>query len=195
MSNPLNGTVGPIWVRTLNAGFGDIIQGALVFPATINAVDPAALTDGQASTLSIDANGRLRVVATAASGSTFTTVPLSQQSVGSAARVVAPGVGGAITTLAAGSLPAGTYDVDVFTSYDAGVPAAGDINNMEFRRGAGVISPLQVLAAGAGSISVYGPARRFRVIMDGATALSVNATGAGTAGVGYNAQLIATRVV
>jgi len=107
------------------------------------------------------------------------------------ATVVAPGVGVAIVTIAAGSLPAGTYDVQVNVIYDVGAPVAADTNNMEFRRGAGVVTTLQVLPV----ITIIGLIRRFRIVLDGATALSVNATGAGTAGVGYNAMIIAQRVV
>lgn len=194
MSSPKNGSVGPIWMRDNSAGAtaGTFIIASLVAPACINVADPVGLVDNQASMLSMDAAGRLRALVTAAAGSVFTTAPQAFQSVGVAARVVAPGAGGAIATIAAGSLPAGTYDVQVLVMFDTGAPVVADINNMEFRRGAAVISSLQVNDVVAGYAG--GTNRTFRMIMDGATALSVNATAAGTAGVGYNAQLIATRV-
>lgn len=190
---PLTGSNGPMWVRNVGGGgFGDFIIGSLVLPALIDVADPVGLTDARMSTLSMDAAGRLRCLVTGAAGAVFTVAPRGIQSVsGATGRVVAPGAGGAIVTIAAGSLAAGTYDVQVFAAYDAGAPIAAEINNMEFRRGAGVVTALQVLAI----LNVYGPARLFRMVMDGATALSVNATGAGTAGVGYNAELIATQVV
>lgn len=192
MSNPKNGSLGPIWTRENSNGGnpGSLIIGAMVFPATVNVADPAGLVDQQAAQLSVDSAGRLRSLITPASGAVFTTQPTSFQSVAARATVVAPGAGGAIVTIAAGSLAAGTYDVQVNAIYDVGAPAAGDTNNMEFRRGAAVITSLQVLPF----INLIGIIRLFRMVMDGATALSVNATGAGTAGVGYNATIIASRV-
>lgn len=191
MSNPANGNPENIWVRVLGGGgSGTNELGQWVFPATINVADPVALTDGQISTLSIDSAGRLRCLITPAANAVFTTAPQGFQSVAARATVVAPGAGGAVVTIAAGSLPAGTYDVDVNAIFDVGAPVAADTNNMEFRRGAAVITSLQLLPV----ITNIGIMRRFRMIMDGATALSVNATAAGTAGVGYNASIIATRV-
>jgi hypothetical protein len=178
-------------VRNVAGGFGAQPVGALVFPATVNVADPAALTDTNCAQLSIDATGRLRSVISPASGVIFPVVPsVLAQSVGQSARVVAPAANGVIATIAAGSLPAGTYDVQVKVMLDVGAPAAADANNMEFRRGAAVISALQVLLV----IGVYAGTVVFRMVMDGATALSVNATGAATAGVGYNAELLATRI-
>lgn len=191
MSNQLTGSQGPMIVRNVAGGFGAQPIGTLIFPATVNVADPAALTDNLSAMLSVDANGRLRSVITAASGTVFSVTPaILAQSVGQSARVVAPGAGAVIATIAAGSLPAGTYDVQAKVMLDVGAPAAADANNMEFRRGAGVISALQVLLV----IGVYAGTVVFRMVMDGATALSINATGAATAGVGYNAELLATRI-
>ncbi len=190
MSNTLQGTAGPIYARAAPAP-GSFIVGAIVFPATVNVADPAGLTDGNTSTLSLDSAGRLRTLVSPASGVIFPVNPaVLAQSVGATGRAVTPGAGAAIVTIAAGALPAGTYDVEAFAQYDVGAPVAAEINNMEFRRGAVVISALSVLAI----INVYSPRRLFRMVMDGATALSINATGAGTAGVGYNAELLATRI-
>lgn len=181
MSNPVNGTVA---VRFLSFLGRDGM--AAVAPATVNVADPAGLTDLNSAQLSIDAAGRLRVQLTG------TTVPVSPailaNSLDARATVVAPGAGGAIATIAAP--PAGTYDVQVFVGFDVGAPVAADANNFEFRRGATVVGGLQAFAV----INIYGPVRVFRCVLDGVTAVSVNATGAGTAGVGYNAQLIATRI-
>lgn len=190
---PLTGTTGPHYSRTIGGGgFGANIQGAFVFPAVIDTADPVGLTNGQSSTLSIDSAGRLRSLVSPAATAVFITAPVSfAGSVAARATVVAPGVGVAIVTIAAGSLPAGTYDVQVNVIYDVGAPVAADTNNMEFRRGAGVVTTLQVLPV----ITIIGLIRLFRIVLDGATALSVNATGAGTAGVGYNAMIIAQRVV
>jgi hypothetical protein len=178
-------------VRNIAGGFGQGPLGTLVFPATVNTADPAALTEGLAAQLSVDASGRLRSLITPSSGVVFSVTPaILAQSVGQSARAVAPGAGAVIATIAAGSLPAGTYDVQAKVMLDVGAPAAADANNMEFRRGAAVISALQVLLV----IGVYAPLVIFRMVMDGATALSINATGAATAGVGYNAELLATRI-
>lgn len=115
---------------------------------------------------------------------------LGYESFGITSRVVAPGAGVAIATLA-GNLfvNAGAYDVQVILQYDGAV-AAAELNNMQFQKGATVISALLIPAV-AGVVQV---ARVFRVAPDGATAVSVNAVGIGTAGVGYTAQLLATRI-
>lgn len=181
MSNPVNGTVA---IRFLSALGRDGM--AAVAPATVNVADPAGLTDLNSAQLSIDATGRLRVQL----GATVLNVQPSvlADSLDVAARVVAPAAGGAIATIAAPA--AGTWDVQVLVGFDVGAPVAADINNFEFRKGAAVVGSLQAFAV----INVYGPVRTFRMVLNGATNVSVNATGAGTAGVGYSAQLTATRV-
>ncbi len=190
MSNPLNGTVGTLFVISGVGATNTERIGQKVFIASVNIADPAALADNQATWLSVDAAGRLRVVATVAAGVVVSVSPaVLADSPGTTARVVAPGAGAAIATIAAGALPAGTYDVQVATSYDTG-PVAAEINNMEFREGAVVRSALIAPAVA----NVVTPVCVFRVVLDGATAVSVNATAAGTAGVGYNAQLVAIRV-
>jgi hypothetical protein len=162
-----------------------------VYPATVNVADPAGLTDGNVAMLSVDATGKLRSVITAAAGTTFPVVASpSVDGVGALGRVVAPGAGAAIATIVAGNLPAGLYDFEVRAVLDTGAPVAADINNMEFREGAGVVTSLQVLPV----ITAYSPSRKIRRLMDGATNVSVNATGAATAGVAYTAEIIATRV-
>lgn len=186
MSNPLNGTRGTLW----GVGPNSRRLGQLVFVATVNVEDPVGLTDVAATHLSLDATGRLRVQLGNATVSVQPSAGALADMPGAAARVVAPGAGAIIATIAAGSLPAGTYDIQVAVGFDEGAPVAADINNMEFREGATVVSSLQVFA-------VINPARflvTFRRALDGATAVSVNATAAGTAGVGYNAQLVVIRV-
>lgn len=162
-----------------------------IYAATINTADPAGLVDQHVAMLSVDATGKLRSVVTAAAGATFpTTVSPAVDGVGALGRVVAPGAGAAIATIAAGNLPVGTYDFEVRAVLDTGAPVAADINNMEFREGATVVTSLQVLPV----ITAYSPSRKIRRVMDGATAVSVNATGAATAGVAYTAEIIATRI-
>lgn len=193
MSNPTNGAIGGFWLTSgVGAGSAKILPYMAI--ATVNVADPAGLTDGFGAALSVDASGRLRVIlggpAPAGTVGTVVGTPAQANSPGNAARVTAPAAGQAIATIAAGSLPAGTYDVQVQAQFDLGAPAAADTNNMEFRRGATVVSSLDVLPV----INVYSPVAIFRCVLDGATALSINATAAGTAGVGYNASLIAVRV-
>lgn len=113
-----------------------------------------------------------------------------EETVSNAGTVVAPGVGAAIVTIASGSLPAGVYEVKVNAGLALGTPAVADVNNMELRKAAVVISDLTVVAALAVSATTVFP----RIKLDGAQALSVNATGAGTAGVSYSASITATRV-
>lgn len=160
------------------------------FPATVNVADPAGLVDLNISQLSIDASGRLRTVLSgpAPAGVVGTQPSQLADSVENAARVVAPGAGVAIVTLVAPA--AGTYEVDVVVGYDADVPAAAELNNMEVQRGGvALFTPLQVL-----SVINNLQAKRFRITFTGANNLTVNAIGAGTALVGYTAAIVATRV-
>lgn len=191
MSNQLTGSAGPLIVHELSGGIGDRIKGYLDFVATVNAADPAGLTDLTLAMLSVDATGRLRVVATAAAGATFQvlTTPAQQGDTLSAiARAVAPGAGVAVATLAAPA--AGVYDVDIIVGYDAGAPAAGEINNMQVQRGGvAFATPLQVLSVINSLV-----AKKFQVNFSGAQNMTVNAIAAGTAGVGYSAAIIAKRV-
>lgn len=194
MSNPVNGTLPGAFIVFDAGGFK---KGLGVFVASVNVADPAALTDNNVTLLSVDATGRLRVqgpatglIVTPAAGAVFSVSPaILGDSPGTTARAVAPAAGAAIATIAAASLPAGTYDVQVLTSYDGAV-AAAERNNMEFREGAVVRSALLAPSVA----NVVTPVVVFRVVLDGATAVSVNATAAGTVGVGYNAQLVAIRV-
>ena len=191
MSNVLSATPGNLIPTVTDAGSTGH-RAYTVYPATINVADPAlAALDGHTGQLSINSAGQLRGVVAAVAGSPFTVQPNLFQSVGATGRVVAPGAGVAIATIAAGSLPAGTYDIQVVASFDLGAPvAAAETNNMEFRRAAAAISALQVLPV----INTYSGVRTFRMVLTGAEAVSVNAVGIATAGVGYNAQLIATRI-
>lgn len=161
MSSPVNGTLGTLF--SVVVGSSNKIA-AVNMVAQVNSADPAALTDLNMTFLSVDPSGNLRVRGPTSGTPTF---PVSFQSVGATGRVVAPGAGGAIVTIAAGSLPAGTYDVQVTAQFDVGAPVAAEINNMELRRGAGVVSALSVLAV----LNVYSPVRVFRLILDGTLAV------------------------
>lgn len=190
MSNQLTGSGnGAMIVRKIGGGgFGAGPLGTLIFPATVNVADPAGLTDGLEAQLSVDANGRLRSVITAASGAIFSTQPsVLADSVGVTGRAVAPAAAAVIATI---TPAAGTWDVEVFAAYDAGAPAALEIDNMQFRKAGAAVSVLQVLAV----VSVYGPARKFRMVLSGAQAIDVQTIGASTAGVGYNAEITCTRI-
>lgn len=190
MSNQLTGSGnGRMIVRVIGGGgFGAAPLGALVFPATVNVADPAGLTDGLQAQLSVDATGRLRAVITAAAGAIFNVQPsVLADSVGITNRAVAPGAGAVIATI---TPAAGTWDVEVFAAFDAGAPAAAEINNMQFRKAGAVISVLQTLPV----VNIYGPARKFRMVLSGAQAIDVQAIAAATAGVGYSAEITCTRI-
>lgn len=97
--------------------------------------------------------------------------------------VTAPAANAAICTLAAP--PAGTYEVYVAGWVSAA--AAADATNIELRRaGSALYTPLLV--------AVTHGFHRYRITLDGAQNLSVNAIGAGTASVIYAAEIIALRV-
>lgn len=191
MSNQQTGSLGPLYVRDLQAGVGQQLRGTLAFIAEVNVADPAGLADTVAALLSLDNAGRLRTLVTPASTAIFPVQPaVLGESLGVAGRVVAPVAAGVITSIAAGSIPAGTYLVQASAVLDAGGPVAGtDYNNMVLKKGAAVIATLQV----TGTISDVNPFD-YVLIMDGATAITVNAIGAATAGVGYNAALAIRRI-
>lgn len=188
MSNQTNGAVGGFWL-TSGVGSGSAKILPYVAVATINAADPAGLTDGFGAALSVDQTGRLRVQL---SGVNTPVVPPNTaifDGLGVTGRAVAPGAGGAIATLV--TPPGGLWELNVRAWLDAGAPAAADINNMELREGAVVRSAIGVLPV----INVYPSVFTFRLNLDGATNVSVNATGAATAGVGYTAQISMWRLV
>lgn len=99
------------------------------------------------------------------------------------ATVIAPGVGVAVATLAAPA--AGVYEVRVSAQTGAGAVAA-DNGNMQLKKGAAAL--VAALPTGGQEQMVD------RVTLDGATALTVNAIAAATAGVPYTARISATRV-
>lgn len=113
-------------------------------------------------------------------------------SVGSGGTAAAPGAGGVVVTVAAP--PTGYYRVEVWTGL-AGTLAAADLTNMELRAGATVISRLANTAAlnTTNANPALGPYTFYRNL-NGATALTVNATAASTASSVYSAQIVATKV-
>lgn len=187
MSAPQNGTPGPIWSRKLQGGGpqGDFIIGGIVLPATINVADPAGLTDLQASTLSIDATGRLRVVATVPAGVPIPTVPgITVDSLSARATIAAPGGAGTVLVTIAAP-PAGTYVITATVYFST----AGTKNNAQFQEGATVVSSLQIPGI-ANQIPLIHTWTR---VLDGATPISITAVAADAAGV-YESMLIATRI-
>lgn len=190
MSNPKVGSAGPVWVRDNSNGAAQptFIVGALVFPATVNLAQPAGLGDGEESQLSVDASGNLRI--TPGTGVTFPSVPFSAQSVAGTGRVVGIAANTPIATILAASLPAGTYALEFTTVLDAGAPAAADANNMQLLYGATQLMVIQVDISGL----THPNQSHFQAILAGGSNLTINSIGAGTAGVGYNAQLVATRI-
>ncbi|SRR5712691_5170392 len=96
-------------------------------------------------------------------------------------QAVAPGAGAAIVTLS--GLAAGTYDV-TWTVALQGAAAAADANNFQLKNGAAaVVNSINAPAAGA-----YPQVGARIVVVQGGT-VTVNAIGAGTAGVTYLAQV------
>jgi hypothetical protein len=181
MSNPANGTLGTLYVlngTAVNAGK----LGLLVVAATVNVADPAGLTDGVGSHLSLDATGRLRVALSSAAPFAVVTPPLVD-SIGVTTTTAAPGAGAVLATL---TPAAGTWDIQAWVYFSVG----GTKNNAEFRKGAGVVSSLLLPAAVATAVP---PPRVFRAVLNGATTVTINATAADAAGT-YEAELIATRV-
>lgn len=101
--------------------------------------------------------------------------------------VAAPGVGAALVTALPAAGP-GLYEIHMTAWLSAGAPAAADNKNLEFRFGATPLLSLPVIPA----LNVPTTTRVF-FSSDGTTNFSVNATGAGTAGVTYNVTFVATK--
>lgn len=100
--------------------------------------------------------------------------------------VVAPGAGAAIATLAAPS--AGKYKVEIDASVSGN--AVADIGNMRLRRGGvDLVSPIPHGASGQAARFVVD-----EVDLDGTQNLTVEAVGAGTAAIEYNATIEALRL-
>lgn len=110
-------------------------------------------------------------------------------SVGVAGSATAPAASAAIATIAAASLPAGTYRVYVKTGF-AGT--AGTLNDFEVRKGStDVVTPLLALA--------LANTTQDRVLdsveLDGSQALTLNAiAGHGATNGVYVGELVATRI-
>lgn len=102
----------------------------------------------------------------------------------------APAANAAIATIASGSLPAGYYRVAAQVAIDAGAPAAAERDNMEIRAGVAVLKRI-IMNPIASPTTVEAVVYR---VLDGSTALTVNANGAATASVVYRASLQATRL-
>lgn len=187
MSNPNNAVQGGSnYINKNIAGY----VASQIYMATINVADPAAMTDGNISTLSLDATGRLRVVLSGAAP--VTTVATQPSQTGdtiaqASTRTVAPGAG---TILITNTPAAGTYIIDVFVNYDGAV-AAAEINNIEVRRGGVAFHTPIIIPSIANVIQRY----QYRIALSGAQAFDVRNIGAGTAGVGYNVAFFANRLV
>lgn len=112
------------------------------------------------------------------------------QSESAAGQVTAPALGAAVATLAAPG--AGTYTIQVQASFIGGAPtAAADSLNLELKVGAnviGVLPPIPITATGSAAAAQFNA-----VAVPAATAVTVNAIAAGTAGVIYAASIIATQ--
>ena len=101
---------------------------------------------------------------------------------------VAPAANAVIVTLAAANLPAGKYRVQVDSSVSNN--AVADVGNLRLRRaGVDLVSPLPH--------GVNGQPKEFivdEVDLDGTQNLTVEAIGAGTAAIEYNATIEALRI-
>lgn len=96
-------------------------------------------------------------------------------------QVVAPGAGAAIVTLS--GIPAGIYSVNWTVSLQ-GAAAAADANNFQLKNGAAVTEN----SINAGAAGAY-PQVPAQITVAAGTNVTVNAAGAGTAGVTYLAQI------
>lgn len=115
--------------------------------------------------------------------------PILSDSVAASGNQTAPGANVAIVTIAAGSLPAGLYAIDVYAGFGGTVENVAN-NNMNFRRGGTAIT--QLLLSHLANVSATKTSYRLR--LDGTQSLSVNAIVAASANSVYLAQIVATKV-
>lgn len=113
---------------------------------------------------------------------------LGSDTVAQAGTAAAPGANVAVATIAAGSLPAGTYRVYA-RLYLTGTAETQRLNG-SLRRGGVEVVKVET----PGVASVYGDVMVERVTVDGTQALSLNAVANATAGSVYDALLTAQRV-
>lgn len=106
----------------------------------------------------------------------------------------APTAGTAVATIASGSLPAGTYDVECWVAATGTVAAATETDNFELREGATVVTELPFIITGTTASAEYSGPYRFRRTLNGSTALTINATANATASSVYRAMIVATKV-
>jgi hypothetical protein len=115
--------------------------------------------------------------------------PPANESVSASGTVTAPGAGAAIATIVSGSLPAGTYLVEAEAVYTATAPAAAEDLNIEIREAA--VSKRKLAMPRANNVVGTG---RCQLVLDGSTAISINAVGAATAAVVYTGAITATKL-
>ena len=118
----------------------------------------------------------------------------TDETVSDLATAAAPGAADAVATLAAADLPAGVYEIECYVAATGTVAAATETDNFELREGATTVSSLPIIITGTTASAEYSGPHTFRLRLDGSTDLTVNATGAATAGSVYRAMLKATRV-
>lgn len=102
---------------------------------------------------------------------------------------VAPAAGAAIVTIAAASLLAGRWSINVEIGYGG---TAGLIDDMELRRGAAAVARCLLVPV----VNTNGNSfAEFILTLDGLTTLSINAVTGGVAGSVYRAKISATPIV
>ena len=117
------------------------------------------------------------------------TIPAGGQSQSAVGHTTAPAAGAAICTLTTPG--AGTYLIEVSNGFQGGSPtAAADCSNFQLQVGATVIGPLAPVPI-AGTQFAVGQVF-YNVTVPAATSVTINAIGAGTAGVVYAAGITAT---
>lgn len=162
--------------------------GSADFPVNISTVtgDVPVQISGSDVTIPVSVTEPLSVEV--ASG-TVTTGPVAETGFGGGpGTVVAPAADTVITNHFPG-VAGELHMIEVVTWFSEGTPTAADNYNMGFKFGGTLIAPIPVVAA----INVP-TTSRFYFNSAAGTPFGVHSIDAGTAGVGYNAFLTATRV-
>lgn len=116
-----------------------------------------------------------------------TITPLAASSVTAHGSAAAPAAGAAIATTVA--LPNGLYRVELYRYFSAGAPVAGDADNIVLQIGGSTV----LVPCTPPALNSPNPAAVWQGRANNQAA-SANAAGIGTAGVTYNATVVATQI-
>lgn len=133
------------------------------------------------SELQAGGNGVATIPGSGAHGTTVTSTGV----------VTGPAAGATITSIPASSLPAGWYDLYTVAHYGGTTAVAAERNNMQIQTPTTAIYVINIPGQAASNGYMIPTSPPIRTFLDGLTALSITAIGAGTGTAVYSASIIA----